>query len=394
MRKILIFTLATLSAGLFAQKNAPIDPQSLNGSELNRLNYAVPFLTISTDSRAAAMGDAGVATAPDVYSLRWNPAKYAFSKNDMEVAVSYIPWLRALVNDINIGFLTAYYRLDNKQVISGSLTYFSLGEITFRKGPNEVTGQYKPNEFAIDMAYSRLLSDNFSGGIAFRYIRSDLSRGYFDDTHGESKAGNSFAADVAFYYTNNIKIADYKSKMSFGVNISNLGTKITYTDETNKQFLPTNLRLGGNLAMEYDEFNEFNVSLDFNKFLIPTPPVRDSKTGEVIDGKNDKVSVAEGVFQSFWDAPGTNNTSTFSEELSEIMTSIGVEYWYAKQFAVRAGYFHESEKKGGRKLFTLGAGVQLSSIGIDFSYTIPQTQNHPLANSLRFSISYKIGQEN
>ncbi len=382
MKKLLIvLTALGLSLHSFGQD----DPnQNELGGSLNRLNYAVPFLTIAPDSRAGAMGDVGVATSPDVYSMHWNPAKYAFIDGNMGASISYVPWLRKLVDDINLANLTFYKRLDNKQVIAASLLYFSLGDIKFTDDKGDPIKTHKPNEFSIDAAYSRLFSDHFSGSIAFRYIRSDISGGVYNATSGQSSAGNSYAADVSFYYENDIDISARDSKLSFGLNVSNIGSKLSYTDE-DEQFLPTNLKLGGALKINLDEYNSFTFAADINKFLIPTPPNRVSDT--IVNGKDDNVSVPVGIFQSFYDG---YNGGTFKEEIHELMYSVGVEYWYANQFAVRGGYFHEHQSKGNRKYYTVGLGLKLNVFGFDFAYMIPKIQNHPLENTVRFSISFDI----
>ncbi|HNY52710.1 MAG TPA: type IX secretion system outer membrane channel protein PorV [Bacteroidales bacterium] len=358
----------------------------LHSQELNNIGTMVPVLTISPDSRAGAMGDAGVATSPDVYSQHWNPAKYAFIDGNAGVGISYSPWLRNLVPDMNIGYLAGYYRIDSKQVISASLLYSSLGDVFFTDdfGNHEMT--FSPNEFGLDLGYSRLFSENFSGGVVFRYIYSNMTGGSY--AHGvPTKAGTSFAADVSGYYNNSVSMFGKDGELGLGINFSNIGSKMSYSDEDlSADFIPMNLRLGGSGTIELDDFNKLSLALDFNKLLVPTPPKYSSHNPDsIIAGKDPNVSVPVAIFQSFYDAPGG-----FKEELREWMVSIGLEYWYSNQFALRAGYFHENESKGNRKYFTAGAGFKLKGFTIDFSYLMPTVSNHPLARTLRFSLAFDI----
>lgn len=357
-------------------------------SGANTITTAVPFLSITPDSRAGAMGDAGVATAADVNSQHWNPAKYVFMESDMGVGLSYSPWLRNLVNDINLAYLSAYKKIDDVQAISSSLRYFSLGDIVFTSDQGEFMGQQSPNEFAIDFGYSRLLSESFSGAVALRYIRSDLTGGQL--VNGvETSAGNSFAADVAFYYNKEFRKRRKDNAFMAGINIQNIGTKVSYTDGEVKDFIPTMLKLGTSYYTELDNYNSFTFSLELDKLLVPTPPADSTEygSGDVIwsGGVNSDIGVIEGIFKSFYDAPGG-----FKEEMQEIMWSFGVEYWYNKQFALRAGYFHENEFKGNRKYITAGAGLKMNVFALDFSYLIPTQNNHPLENTLRFSLLFDI----
>jgi hypothetical protein len=355
-----------------------VDPNELGG-RVNIVSTAVPFLGISPDSRVGAMGDAGVATSPDFNSQHWNPAKYAFLDSKSGVSLSFTPWLRQLVSDINMYYLSGFYRIDKMQTVSSSLRYFTLGEITFKEDAGDVGYQVKPNEFAFDVAYSRLLSKKFSGAVAFRYIHSNLSGGMDADM----QPGNSFAADVAFFYRAPLKVSGRKSDLSAGLNISNIGSKISY-DGTNKQFLPTNMKLGGAFTTEIDEYNSFTVAADLNKLLVPTPGVNTQTQGEYAE-ENKDVSVVSAMFKSFGDAP-----NGMKEELQEVSVSLGLEYWYNKQFAIRGGYFHEHENKGNRKYLTAGAGLKFNIFTIDASYIIPMVANNPLANTIRFSLSFDI----
>ncbi len=371
----------------------PLFPQISTGElsgQLNVIHVAVPFLTIAPDSRAGAMGEAGIATKPDVYSMHWNPAKYAFAEENFSAALTYTPWLRNLIDNIDLATLSAYMRIDENQTISGSLTYFSLGEIVFTNISGEPEGQHNPNEFSIDVGYSRKLSENLSGGLAFRYIRSDLTGGaYVGGT--VSQPAQAFAADISIYSQNDIEISGNEAELAWGANISNIGNKVTYSDDQNTQFIPINLGLGSALTLNIDEQNSISFAMDVNKLLVPTPPVYypdsvDVDGNRVIEqGKDPNVSVARGMLQSFYDAPGG-----FREELREITLSMGTEYWYAEQFAIRAGYFYEHETKGNRKFFTTGLGLRLNAFSIDFSYLIPVYRTNPLANTLRFSLSIDI----
>ena len=377
-----------------------ISSGELAGGELNTIQTAVPFLTIAPDSRAGAMGDVGAATTPDVNSQHWNIGKYAFIENTGGFAISYTPWLRNLIPDINLAYLSGYYRIDDKQVVSGSLRYFSLGNIVFTDLTGTVTGQYNPNEFAVDAGYSRLFTDHFSGGIAFRFIRSDLTSGQHTADGQETQPGISFGADLGFYYQNIANIGGSDAEWALGASITNMGTPVAYTADAEKTPVPTNLRLGGRFSYHIDDYNTISAHLDLNKLLVPTPPVygpEDSITGEttIIRGKENPGSVVVGMFQSFYDAPGTIKSdgtySTFSEEIHEIAYSAGLEYWYREQFAIRAGYFHEHSTKGNRKYFTLGIGLQLNVFALDFSYLVPTNgQNSPLANTLRFTLGFNL----
>lgn len=386
------FLILLSITGLFATASfGQITTGELSG-EINVIQSAVPFLTIAPDSRSGAMGDVGAATAPDINSQHWNPAKYVFMEGQGGAALSYTPWLRRLIPDINLAYLVGYKKLDGLQSISASLRYFSLGNIVFTDIYGTAQGQFNPNEFAIDVAYSRLFSDNFSGAIVFRFIRSDLTGGK-NVGDIESKAGIAVASDVSFYYTDDIDLGANDGRLSFGTNISNMGNKISYTETQEPAFLPINWRLGGNLDLEIDDYNSFSFALDLNKLLVPTPPIYSDTADElIIHGMDPNVSVPLGMLQSFYDAPGVeleNDTrSVFREELHEITYSLGVEYWYREQFAIRGGYFHEHRNKGNRKYFSLGVGLRLNVFELDFAYLIPTYQNNPLANTLRFTIGF------
>lgn len=391
MKKIIgIICASLLVFNAFAQ-----DPSydELTGG-LNTITTAVPFLLISPDSKAGAMGDVGVATTPDANSLHWNPAKLAFVDDDMGFSMSYVPWLRALVPDINLSYLAGYKKLNDNEAIGLELRYFSLGDITFTDIVGNTLGQYKPSEFALGTSYSRKLSDNFSLAISGRYIYSNLTGGQLAGGI-PTVAGQSIAADISAYYTNPIRLGGKEIDLAFGGNISNIGSKLAYTETPDKDFIPINLRLGTSIGTEFDEYNKMSFAFDINKLLVPTPPIyKAGSTGQdpddIVAGMDPKVSVVSGIFQSFWDAPGGVN-----EEFREINYSIGTEYWYANQFALRAGYFFEHDTKGGRKFFTFGSGVKYNVFALDFSYLINASRaingNNPLANTMRFTLVFDLG---
>ncbi|OFY82965.1 MAG: hypothetical protein A2V46_01005 [Bacteroidetes bacterium RBG_19FT_COMBO_42_7] len=355
----------------------------LFSQELNAIQTVVPFLTIAPDSRSGAMGDVGVATTPDVYSMHWNPAKFAFIDGKAGVGISYSPWLRNLVPDINIAYLTGYYRFDKKQVASASLLYSSLGDVPFTDDFGNLERTFKPNELAFDLGYSRIFAEYFSGGIAFRFIYSNLTGGSYSGGDA-TKPGISFAADISGFYQRDITLFSKDAQLGFGLNFSNIGSKMSYSDGQTSDFIPMNMRLGTAGTIELDNFNKLSLAIDFNKLLVPTPPIYNTDM-EIIDGKDPNVSVPIGIFQSFYDAP-----DGFKEEIHEITSSIGLEYWYNNQFAVRVGYFHENESKGNRKYFTAGAGFRLKGFTIDFSSLMPTASNHLLARTIRFSLAFDI----
>jgi hypothetical protein len=354
-----------------------------SSGQLNAIQTVVPFLTIAPDSRAGAMGDAGVATSPDVYSMHWNPAKFAFIDGNAGVGISYSPWLRNLVPDINIAYLAGYKRIDTKQVLSASLLYSSLGDVPFTDDYGNLQRTFNPNEFAVDVGYSRLFNENLSGGIAFRFIYSNLTGGTYSGGVA-TKPGISFAADISGYYQKPISLLSKDGQLGLGLNFSNIGSKMSYSSSQTSDFIPMNMRLGGAATINLDHFNKITATIDLNKLLVPTPPIYSSTNPDsIIKGKDPNVAVPVAIFQSFFDAPGG-----FKEELHEITYSYGVEYWYNNQFAVRGGYFHENATKGNRKYFTAGAGFRLKSFTLDFSYLMPVAQNNPLAHTLRFSIAW------
>lgn len=366
----------------------------LDRDRVNTITTAVPFLMIAPDARAGAMGDAGVSTLPDANSMHWNPAKFAFIDKEMGLSINYTPWLRTLVPDINLSYLSGFYKIDEMQTVAGSLVFFSLGDIQFTNEAGVSQGTYRPNEFAIDAAYARRLGENISGSIAMRYIYSNLTQGQTIGGTLDTRPGMALAADVAAYYQRELDWRRMPAIFSAGINISNIGNKISYSDDVNANFIPINLRLGPTLTMQLDEFNSLALTLDFNKLLVPTPPiykrneaggVEEDDDGNLIilSGRDPNRSVVAGMFGSFADAPGG-----FREELQEVTYSFGVEYLYDNQFAIRGGYFHEHERKGNRKFFTLGLGLKYNVFGLDFSYIIPVMQRSPLENVLRFSLTF------
>ena len=379
MRKVLKSTCIVLSFCFLLQTNVNAQNEAEYGKLVNIIPTAVPFLSIAPDSRAGGMGGVGVATPNDVYAQFWNPAKYAFVETNLGFGLAFTPWLRHLIGDINLYTLTGVYRLDEWQGISASIRYFSIGEITFRTSYDDMGYTVSPNEFSIDLAYNRRLSDNFAGSVAFRYIRSDLQIGVAADGF---QPGNSFAADLSFYYQTEADFIGPNSKISSGINISNIGSKISY-DGVNKEFIPTNLRLGASVYTELDAHNSMVFSVDVNKLLVPTPGVPgEGETSEEYRNKYNSMGTIKGMWQSFSDAPGG-----FKEEMQEINACLGVEYWYEKQFAIRAGYYHEHKLKGNRKHFTGGLGLKFNMLTIDASYIIAVNQSNPLANTIRVSIA-------
>ena len=379
---ILLIVLVMLSLPAFAQKD-----------QFNPVYTGVTSLSIAPDARAGSLGDVGVATEPDVNSQYWNPAKYPFNIARAGVSMSYTPWLRQLVSDIDLVNLAGFYRIGDYSAVSASLTYFSLGEVFVE---NEMT--IKPYEMAFDIAYSRMLSETFSAAIALRYIHSDLQYNYEEDM----SAGNAFAADIALYYNKYLTIGDRECLLGLGLNASNIGTKISYDDGATHEFIPTNLRLGASLLFPIDDYNTISISADINKLMVPTRPsysqfleeegieagdnsyYSEYQTWLESNGYND-ISPISGIFKSFGDAPGG-----FSEELKEIYGGIGIEYCYNQQFSVRGGYHYENEYKGNRKYFTVGAGFRMSVFSLDAAYLISTAQSNPLDQTLRFSLSFDL----
>jgi hypothetical protein len=384
----------TIFAAFVVLINMSLIAQNLTNDYLNNLNTistSVPFLSIAPDSRAGAMGDVGVATSPDQNSIHWNASKLAFITEEQGLSMSYTPWLQDLVPEISLSYLSAYKKLNSKSAVATSLRYFSLGEIQFTGGDGQDLKKFSPNEFALDGAYAMKLSENFSAGVAMRYIYSNLTGGINVEGGGATKPGNSFAVDLSSYYqSDEFEIEEKDAYWAAGINLSNMGNKISYTDGGEEHFLPMNARVGGSLFMELDEFNTISFAVDVNKLLVPTTPVYDSVgTGpeNIVAGQDPNVGVIQGIFQSFSDAPGGSK-----EELNELMFSVGAEYWYMKQFALRGGYFYEHETKGGRKYFTVGLGLKMNVFSLDAAFLLPATSGvkSPLANTLRFTLLFDM----
>ncbi|KLT64098.1 membrane protein [Pedobacter sp. BMA] len=381
----LVFSVSIL-AFVFAKTNAQvtIGNTQTNGSESNNVVTSVPFLLITPDARSGSMGDAGVAVSGDVNSSSINASKLAFLDKPYGFSVSYSPWLKSLVPDINLAYLSGFYRLDNRNVIGASLRYFSLGSIQLTDINQQDLGISNPNEFALDFTFARKFGEEFSLGSSLRYVYSNLASGQFVSS-GQVKSGNAVAVDISGLYKTNTHMFGKDAVLSAGANISNIGTKMSYSDGGVNYFLPTNFKLGGASTIIVDEFSTFTLALDFNKLLVPTQPIYDSN-GQIISGKDPNRSVPAGIFGSFSDAPGG-----FSEELKEVGISTGVEYWYNQQFAVRAGYNYQSPMKGDSRYFTMGLGLKYNVFNIDFSYLLANAQTSPLANTLRFGLLFNFG---
>lgn len=366
--------------------------------QLNTITTAVPFLQIAPDSRSGALGDAGVALSPSSSATFWNPAKLAFVDKDVELSMSYSPWLRALVNDMSLAYLSGYKRLSKNQTVGGSLRYFTLGNITFTDEQGTVVRDFKPNEFALDVSFGQKFNDKLSGGIAVRYIYSNLTGGQ-NVLGADSRPGQGVATDISVFYTNpNLKMAGKKSTLNLGANISNIGNKMRYTNSDKRDFIPANLKLGTAYTVEMDKFNELTMTIDFNKLLVPTPPRYSLDGDTILYGLDPNVGTATGIVQSFYDAPGDIDNegnqisgSVFKEELREINIGGGLEYSYSQMFAVRAGYFYENYTKGNRQFITMGLGLTYEVLTIDVSYLISTTQQNPLANTLRFTLRFALG---
>tara|TARA_B100000287_G_scaffold27612_1_gene26214 strand:+ start:1152 stop:2360 length:1209 start_codon:yes stop_codon:yes gene_type:complete len=393
MRKISLTVLAGVLLNMSSLAQSPTAFDTFEG-ELNTISTSVPFLLIAPDSRAGAMGDVGAATSPDHNSIHWNASKLAFIEDDRGVSMSYTPWLQDLVPEISLSYLSGFKRLNSKSTIAGSMRYFSLGEIQFTDAQGQFISNFNPNEFTLDGAYSMKLSQNFSTGLAMRYIFSNLTGGIqVPDAGGATKPGTSFAVDLSSYFqSNKFDIDDKEAYFAAGFNLSNIGNKISYTDGGEEHFLPTNGRIGANLFLELDEYNTVSFAFDINKLLVPTPPIYDSLAtvpgpDNIISGQDPNVGVLQGIFQSFSDAPGG-----LQEELNELMYSVGAEYWYLKQFAFRGGYFHEHATKGARKYFTVGVGLKMNVFSLDMAFLLPATRGvrSPLANTLRFTLLFDM----
>ena len=376
---------------------APLKAQDLK-NRFNPIYYGVTSLAIAPDARSAGLGDVGAATDPDVNSQFWNPAKYPFCISRAGVSLNYTPWLRQLVNDIDLANITGYYRLGDYDALSASLRYFSLGEVI---ADEDMT--IRPYEMALDVAYSRMLSETFSAAVGLRYIYSDLAYRADDET----TPGSAFAADVALYHNGYINLGGHESQLGWGLNISNIGSKISYDDGNTSEFIPTNMRFGMSLLIPFDEYNTITIAADANKLLVPTRPTMEQYVNQMVATEGGDASLYEddysgyrtwlegegyynispitGIFKSFNDAP-----NGFKEELQEIQWSVGFEYAYNDQFFVRAGYHYEHPNKGNRKYFTVGAGFKMNVFSLDAGYVISTAQSNPLDQTLRFSLSFDM----
>ncbi|MBQ2950926.1 MAG: type IX secretion system outer membrane channel protein PorV [Prevotella sp.] len=372
---IMIFVCLALAIGAKAQDKM---------SEFNPVEHAVISQTIAPDARAAGMGDVGAATDPDVNSQFWNPAKYPFCISRAGIALNYTPWLRQLVSDIDLAYVAGYYRIGDYSALSGSLRYFSLGEVMTSTDENAMS--VKPYEMSLDVAYSLMLSETFSIAAGIRWIYSDLRFDYTED----SSPASAFAADLAMYYNNYFNMGNRECQLGLGMNISNIGSKISFFGDERSQFIPANMRIGASVLIPVDEYNRFAISADANKLLVPTVPKQEEGESaadyqqRVIEEYSD-VGAISGIFKSFGDAPGG-----FKEELEEIQWSVGAEYVYHDQFSLRAGYHHESENKGNRKYFTVGGGFKMNVFSLDVGYVISTAQSNPLDQTLRFTLAFDM----
>ena len=375
LRILLAVLTATVSLGVSAQEKTDI---------FNPERNSVTSQTIAPDARAAGMGDVGAATDPDVNSQYWNPAKYPFCISRAGVALNYTPWLRQLVNDMDLAYLAGYYRIGDHSAVSASLRYFSLGEVSLTEEAGGMT--INPYEMSIDVAYSLMLSEKFSIAAGVRWIYSDITYDYTEET----RAASAFAADIACYYQDYIMLGQRECQLGLGLNISNIGSKINFDGSENSEFIPTNMRLGASLMVPIDEYNRFTIAADANKMLVPTYPlIKDGESNEDYDQRVQKdyydISSISGIFKSFGDAPGG-----FKEELQEIRWSVGAEYVYNDKFSLRAGYHHESENKGNRKYFTFGAGFRMSAFSLDCGYVWATAKSNPLDQTLRFTLAFDM----
>ena len=389
---LLMAVMVAIGVRSYAQNQ--ILGQTLNP---NVITTAVPFVSISPDARGGSMGDCGVASEADVYSMHYNPAKYTFMDQKMSIGLGYSPWLRNLVPDMNLAYLAFGMKLNKESAIGATLRYFSCGDITFTDANGVSQGTYRPNEWAIDATYSRMLTEYLSGAVAGRFIYSNLTQGV---TEGSS-VGWSVAADVAVYYKRPVEwFNDMDADFAWGICINNIGSKVSYDNTSiDKDFIPTTLRLGPSLKLQLDEYNSLAFMVDVTKLLVPTPPTY--RNDSIIYGYSDNVSVPVGILQSFYDAPGYSfndqgervGKGAFYEELCEYNVGVGVEYWYNNVFAVRGGYFNETALKGNRKYITLGAALKYNVFGLDVSYLVPvngTVGTNPLENTLRFNLTYDL----
>jgi len=403
---------SSLGLGAFAQGGNPTQVEKASDLQLNTITTALPFLLINPDSRAGGMGEIGAATSPDLYSVYWNTSKLAFTKDKFGFSTSYSPWLRAIAQDMHLSFLTGFYKINDKQAVTGSFRYFSLGSITFTDNQAGFIREFVPSEFEFTGGYALKLSEKLALGMNGKFIFSNLTGGTMVGG-ADTRPARAGAADVsASYFNDDIRLFKKRATLGLGFVMSNIGNKVTYSGGSgDRDFLPANLRLGSALTMELDDYNAFTFGFDLNKLLVPTPPVNVSQDGNVYQvGMNNNVPVIAGIFQSFYDAPGrllrdgdnkyiiiddevqVKKGSRFGEELREINFGIGAEYVYNKTIALRAGYFHEHYTKGNRRYLTFGMGFRWSVLTIEMSYIASLVQQSPLANTWRASIGFVFGQ--
>ncbi len=381
MKKNSSLKVLAAAVGLLTSAGAWADDYKT--TTFNPVEHAVISQTIAPDARAAGMGDVGAATDPDVNSQYWNLAKYPFCISRAGIALNYTPWLRQLVNDIDLAYVAGYYRVGDYGALSGSLRYFSLGEV-FTADESDMT--VNPYEMSFDVAYSRMLSETFSMGVGLRWIYSDLRYDYSED----SKPASAFAADIALYYNNYVMLGSRECQLGLGATLTNLGSKISFYGDEESQFIPANLRLGASLMIPVDEYNRFTLAADANKLLVPTVPRQgvdesNSDYQDRVRREYSDISSIKGMFDSFSDAPGG-----FKEEMEEVQWSVGAEYVYHDQFSLRAGYHHESQSKGNRKYFTVGGGFRMSVFSLDVGYVISTAQTNPLDQTLRFTLAFDM----
>ncbi len=357
---------------------AQINPGGQQGTQI--ITTSVPFLLVSPEARGAGMGDVGVATSPDGASAHWNPSKYAFIDSDFGASLSYSPWLRNIIPDMSLSFVSGYYRLRKQDVVAASIRYFSLGQLQLTNATGGSIGTSDPREFAFDVTYSRQLSKRFSMGVTARLFQSNLAPVISPTGPNVQSVATSAAVDISMYYSKpNIMVGGLNTRFSWGVNISNIGPKVTYVARNNQDYIPSNLRLGTSWTADFDEYNKLTIAIDANKLLVPTP-LRD---GNGQPKQDTEKSLLGAIGSSLTEAP-----DGFGEKLRELQVSAGVEYWYNNLLAIRAGYFYEDASKGNRKYFTLGGGLRYQTFGLDFVYMLPQAQNHPLADTFRFTLLF------
>lgn len=399
---ISILIVLALFSGKVIMAQTAADQWETAKNGIRVVTTAVPFLAITPDSRSGALGDCGVALPTDPNALHWNPSKIAFSEEEMALSLSYIPWLKSLVPDINLSYLAGYKKIDNMSAFGASLRYFSLGDITFTNNQGDYIGEFRPHEMALDGTYARKLSEQFALGVSLRFIYSNLAGNTPLDNGTQTKPGIAGAGDISmFWKMNTMKIDGHNFDVNVGANISNLGSKITYTDETDRDFIPMNLRVGAYFNYQIDDYNDIAFTFDINKLLVPTPPFYDfdSSGNQILDadgnpviykGSDPNVPTITGLWKSFSDAP-----NGFSEELKEYNLSMGIEYWYAKTVAARAGYFYEDPTKGNRQFVSLGLGLKYQVMNLDISYLIPTntktaSQRSPLDGTVRFTLIFNF----